>query len=128
MLLRQSRLPLVWLLLAAALLLRGAVPAGWMPMADEHGIRIAVCTGVGTEFLTLGDDGKLHKQAPQPDVPRDPCPFALANGAAADVPPVPSLPLARIAIAPPTFPQLAAVALAQRRYPRPPARGPPSLA
>jgi hypothetical protein len=98
-----------------------------MPTADEHGIRIAVCTGLGTEFLMLGEDGKLHKQAPQPDAPRDPCPFALANAAAADVPPEQSLPLARITVAPSPFPQLAAVALALRKYPRPPARGPPSL-
>jgi len=39
-------LPLLWLpLLCLALLARALVPAGWMPAADAHGIRLALCSG-----------------------------------------------------------------------------------
>lgn len=130
---RRSHLPFVWLLLAAALLLRAAVPAGWMPTAGHDGVRIALCTGMGTEFLTLGADGHLHKEAPKPDSPKpntlgDPCPFGLASAQAADLPPIILLPeaLARLdAVVSPSFAQAARIA---RRSLRPPARGPPTLA
>lgn len=125
---RPSRLPFYWLLLAAALLLRAAVPAGWMPMAGQDGVRIALCTGVGTEFLTLGSDGRLHKDAPLPASPRDPCPFALAAAHAADVPPTVALPQPPARLAALLAPALAQAAATARRNLRPPARGPPSLA
>lgn len=121
-------MPLIWLFLAAALLLRGAVPAGWMPTSGQGGVRIALCTGIGAEFLILGSDGKLHKDAPKPTSPRDPCPFALATGSAANATPEVHLPQPPATLAPLIFAKFAEIALAQRKYPRPPARGPPALA
>ncbi len=91
-------------------------------------MRIALCTGIGAEFLTLGSDGKLHKEAPKPAAPHDPCPFALATGMAANVPPEVHLPQPLAMLTPPDFAELTEIALALRKYPRPPARGPPELA
>lgn len=125
---RRSHLPFVWLLLAAALLLRAAVPAGWMPTAGQDGVRIALCTGIGEQFLTLGSDGKFHNDAPKPVAPHDPCPFGLATGMAANATPEVHLPLPLASLATLNFPELPEIALTQRKYPRPPATGPPALA
>ena len=97
-------------------------------MAGQDGVRIALCSGVGTEFLTLGSDGRLHKDAPPPSSPRDPCPFALAAAHAADVPPVIALPQPPARLAALLAPALAQAAATARRNLRPPARGPPALA
>ncbi len=118
----------MWLLLAAVLLLRVVVPAGWMPTVEQGGIRLALCNGVGSEFLTLGSDGKLHKEAPKPAAPHDPCPFALTTGMAANLPSDVRLPQPPAVLTPPDFAELTKIALALRKYPRPPARGPPTLA
>jgi hypothetical protein len=122
----NPRFALFWLLAAAALLLRAGLPAGWMPQASESGIRIALCTGDGAVMATLGDDGKVHKDAPAPQAPHDPCPFGLAL-AAADVPVAPLF-----AILPPAPVAAPPMALAEaekriRRSIRPPARGPPAF-
>ena len=97
-------------------------------MAGQDGMRIALCTGVGTEFLSLGSDGRLHKDAPKPATPRDPCPFALAAAHAADVPPVIASPQPPARLAALLAPALAQAAATARRNLRPPARGPPALA
>ena len=130
---RCSRQPLVWLLLAAALLLRGLVPAGWMPTTGQDGVRIALCTGMGSEYLTLGSDGSLHKEAPDPAAPKpnalgDPCPFAVASAQALDLPPIIALPEAPARASALDSPSLDQVARIARRSLRPPARGPPALA
>jgi Protein of unknown function (DUF2946) len=126
--LRRLSHPLIWLLLVAAVMMRAAMPAGWMPTVDQSGIRIAVCTGMGPEFLTMGSDGNLHKEAPAPRAPHEPCPFALAAAAPAYLPPALVLPQPPVSLIPLAFPELAAISAALRRNPRPPARGPPALA
>jgi hypothetical protein len=123
----HPRFALFWLLAAAALLLRAGLPSGWMPQAAEGGIRIALCTGDSTVMATLGADGKVHKDAPAPDAPRDPCPFGLTLAAAE----VPTAPL--FAAVPPAPQAAPPMALAEaekriRRSIRPPARGPPAFA
>lgn len=35
------------LAVGCALMLRILIPAGWMPVADAHGLRIALCSGTG---------------------------------------------------------------------------------
>jgi hypothetical protein len=125
---RLSHPKLFWLLALAALLIRAGTPPGWMPVVSHDGIRIALCSGNGAVELTLGTDGKLHKQAPAPANPRDPCPFALASAHAADLPqtatfePPVDKPVAAL------FAQTDKAAPALRRSIRPPARGPPILA
>lgn len=119
---------LLWSLVAAALFLRAVVPAGWMPAAHESGLRIALCSGSGPQFVTLERDGTLRRDAPVPVQPRDPCPFGLAMAMAADLPAPVALPLPPAALAALVGPVLAAARLVAWRAIRPPARGPPVLA
>lgn len=111
----------VLLLLLATLALRLALPAGTMPVADQHGLRAQLCSGAGTTWVAL------DPAAPGPEQPRDPCPYGLALGAALDLP-------APLLVPPPPADSAearpaAATALAlARRTLRPPARGPPLFA
>ena len=120
---------MLWLLAALALCIRAAVPAGWMPVADQGGIRIEICSGSGPMAMVLERDGSMHEEgAPQSPPLRDPCPFGTAPAMAADLPPAIALP------APPlTEPQEHARAAAFAALPfnrglMPPATGPPELA
>jgi len=120
---------LLWLLAALALCVRAAVPSGWMPVADQGGIRIEICSGAGPMAMVLERDGSLHEErGPASPTPRDPCPFGTAPAMAADLPSV-------IAMAPPPLsePQeharaAAFAALPFSRSVKPPATGPPNLA
>lgn len=124
--LRQSRrLTFVWLLLVAALMVRAAVPAGWMPSVDRGGVRIVLCTGYGPVTVVLDAAGHVHKDEPQHKAPHDPCPFGLAAAKALDLPPEIGLALPPAAIAALTGPALAAARFVAWRSLRPPARGPP---
>ncbi len=126
--LRSFRLPWIWLLLGAALVLRAALPSGWMPAANPDGLRMALCSGAAQKFAVLGADGRLHRDAPAEQAPRDPCPFGIAAAQVADLPTQIDLPQppAPLAVMPP--PALAQAAAPARRNLRPPARGPPALA
>jgi hypothetical protein len=115
------------MLLVAVLLLRAAVPSGWMPVAEQGGIRITLCTGSGQQFMVMDRNGALHKEVPQPSAPRDPCPYALAAAQLADVPPVIEIRFPPAKLEPLTFPDLAHINAALRRNPLPPARGPPAF-
>lgn len=119
--LRRLNPAFVMLLLVATLGLRLAIPAGYMPVADEHGIRVQICTGAGTTWVEL-DSGTSGQ-----DQPRDPCPYGLAMGAALDVPHLPVLADAP-AYAEPVWPGLVPARLVAARSLRPPARGPPAFA
>lgn len=120
-LLRRLHPAFALLLLVATLALRMATPAGYMPVADEHGIRVAICSGSGSGFVEI-DPGLPGKEAP-----RDPCPYGIAMGGALDVPPAISLPDAA-QFAAPAYPGLAAARLTAWHALRPPARGPPAFA
>ncbi|MFM5952977.1 MAG: DUF2946 family protein [Novosphingobium sp.] len=122
--LRRLNPALLLALLVAALALRMVVPSGFMPVADAHGLRMAICSGSGPAFVEL-DPG--HKAPASPEV-RDPCPYGLAAHAALDLPPSLALPAApeRFAVLP--YPGLAAARLTAWRALRPPARGPPAFA
>lgn len=111
----------VLLLLVATLGLRLAIPQGYMPVADEHGIRVQICTGAGVTFVELDPGTSGHEQ------PRDPCPFGLAMGAALDLPETPVLSEAP-AFAAPSYAGLIPARLVAARALRPPARGPPAFA
>lgn len=119
-LLRRLHPAIAALLLAATLALRIATPAGYMPVADEHGLRVAICSGSASSFVEI-DPGLPGKQAP-----RDPCPYGLAMGGALNVPSVLALPMAP-KFAPEIYPGLVAARLTAWHALRPPARGPPAF-
>lgn len=120
-LLRRLHPAFAVLLLAATLALRIATPAGYMPVADAQGLRVAICSGSAAGFVEI-DPGLPGKQGP-----RDPCPYGLAMGGALDVPPGLALPAAP-QFAPALYPGLIAARLTAWRALRPPARGPPTFA
>jgi len=120
-LLRRLHPAIALLLLVGALALRLATPAGYMPVADEHGVRVAICSGNGASFVEI-DPGLPAKEAP-----RDPCPYGVAMGGALDVPPVIALPDAP-RFDPPAYSGLVAARLTAWHALRPPARGPPTFA
>lgn len=119
--LRRLNPVFILLLLVATLGLRLAVPAGYMPVADEHGLRVQICTGAGTTWVEL-EPGTAGQ-----DQPRDPCPYGMAMGAALDVPEGPVL-APVLAHAEPVWPGLIPARLVAARTLRPPARGPPAFA
>lgn len=119
--LRRLNPVFVLLLLVATLGLRLAIPAGYMPVADEHGIRVQICTGAGTTFVEL-DPGTSGQEQP-----RDPCPYGIAMGAALDAPEAPVLAEAPVHAAP-AYAGLIPARLVAARSLRPPARGPPVFA
>lgn len=114
------------LLLAVALLARAALPAGWMPIAQDGGVRIAICTGQGAVMAVLGPDGKIHPDAPE--APRNPCPFGMAGGEPFALPTVQPLLVAPLRLEQAPSPALAAIELTIRRSLLPPARAPPAFA
>jgi hypothetical protein len=78
------------IILFLALIMRVLVPAGWMP-SDAKGQMITICTGTGTgagmgvSEAWLGNDGKIHKQAPPKKSHGDqPCVFAGLSAASMD--------------------------------------------
>lgn len=64
-----------WYLALVAILLRAALPAGWMPVADaDGGPSIVICTGHGALVAPI----HRQKQTPLPGRSNDICPFAAA--------------------------------------------------
>jgi hypothetical protein len=106
-------------LLLPLMVLRAMLPAGYMPVADQDGVRIVQCSaGI---FPSSGSAIGDHEEPPN----YDSCPFAHAAG---DAPPISNAPrlystefVSRIAIATVDI----AVATSQPRANR--ARGPPTL-
>ena len=118
--------------LACALGLRILVPQGWMPVADGHGFRIAMCSGAGPMDMTVAMPGMAmaHDHSghdPQQPMQDHPCTCAHLGLAFAE----PVLPT----LAPP--PVRAAEAIVSRAFavaighglaaPPPPSTGPPFL-
>jgi hypothetical protein len=124
-----SRLRALWLFAALVLMLRAAIPAGWMPQADAGEIRIALCSASGPVELTLAADGTFHRDAPAPPAPRDPCPFGMAIAQPLDMPPLAAIEPPTFAVDPaPALPVSTAQVPRSHRALRPPSRGPPTLA
>ena len=117
----------VLLLLAAALAARALVPTGWMPVADQGGVRILLCSGQGpvTKMISLGGQQPDHGQDQTP--PNDTCPFALL-AQPFDMADHGILPVAPVIGTELPVAALAAVRLVVWRSLRPPARGPPAFA
>lgn len=113
-------------MLALALLLRLALPAGWMPVAGADGIRVEICSGEGLRTIVIDAEGRAHPDTPKAS--NDPCPYGLAAHAPVDLPALAALPLAPAALAAQLLPQRVTADLLAWRASRPPARGPPDLA
>jgi hypothetical protein len=122
---RHRTLPLLWLLLLAAVVLRAGVPAGWMPTSTPQGIEVKMCSGSGP--IVLGGTEGLPDHGDS-DAPRDPCPFGIALSGGFDLPPAPMLDLAAPETSALTGPARVAALIAARKATLPPARGPPSFA
>jgi hypothetical protein len=127
----QRRLLLA--LFACALLLRVAIPQGWMPVADAGGWRLTVCDGMGPAAAMAAMPGMTHnahdRHAPPPHDQGDhPCTFAgLALVAALpDLPPALARPAVR-AVETLTAPVRIAIGRGLAAPP-PPATGPPAFA
>ncbi|AHE56627.1 hypothetical protein [Sphingomonas sanxanigenens] len=82
---------LALLLVACALLLRIAIPAGWMPSTGADGlIRITLCTGQGQMEAWVDGDGRIHDRKPGKSEPKTdhPCAFAGLIVPALDAAPI----------------------------------------
>lgn len=126
---RECPLLAVWLV-ALALLMKVAVPAGFMASADGGGLTVQFCTADGVRTVLLTADGQIkNPDAPQPDsTANSPCAFA-GHGAAllSGAYPV----LLAVAIAFIIATGLRAAKIAPQPLPfflRPPAIGPPHTA
>lgn len=62
------------IIVAAALLLRLAVPAGFMPVADHGRILIAICSGTGPATRMIAMPGMAHHD--EGGAAKSPCAFA----------------------------------------------------
>lgn len=117
------------LLVACALLLRIAIPAGWMPATGADGlIRITLCTGQGQMEAWVDGEGQTHDHKPGKSEPKTdhPCVFAgliaPALGAiAVDTP----LPFTRVGDIAPAFARGTVAIGRGLAAPPPPPTGPP---
>ncbi|TNE33965.1 MAG: hypothetical protein EP350_02820 [Alphaproteobacteria bacterium] len=79
MILRRTRLTYAWLLIAAALFMRAAVPAGWMP---EQGQGATIVAKVCNSAITIEIPLKRGETAPRQGNHQVPCAFSsFADGA-----------------------------------------------
>lgn len=119
---------------AAAFLIRAALPLGWMPAQTQDGIRVLLCTSDGSsgrtiELLLPKADGDAGDRGQHPDdLPRDPCPFGAALAKAFDLPAPLAVPEMPALAAPETRPEAVTARIVAARGIRPPARGPPLTA
>jgi len=135
---RRPGLILAALVIAAAFVIRAALPLGWMPMSTDDGIRVMLCTGKGTIELPLANpannaavavaDAMGDPADGNGDMPHDPCPFGVALAKALDLPPPVELPEMAAIAAPEQNPDAITARIVAARSIRPPARGPPALA
>lgn len=118
------------LLLAAALLVRALVPAGWMVGSTADGVGLVLCDGLAPETADA-HAGMHHAPADQgePEEPAPDVPCAFAGLAAAHEPVTPiglDHPSPATAVVTPILPS--ATPGRGLAAPPPPATGPPALA
>jgi len=124
----RMRPRLALLLIACALIVRGVMPVGWMPVTGTTGVVIVPCDGSGPAMAMAMPmrHGARHQDGGHGDtLGEHPCAFA-AVGQVADLaapPSSPILPVAGVADAVARLPLLIGQGLAA---PPPPATGPPT--
>lgn len=120
------------LLLVCALALRLLVPAGWMPVADAHGLHLTLCPGAGPIMpatphvmagMTHPGSAPHHDQAS----PDHACPFAGLSLALDRPTAPPTVAPPRVAPLPLPVRPLAVAIGRGLAAPPPPATGPPLL-
>ncbi|MGF7148393.1 hypothetical protein FHS96_002021 [Sphingomonas zeicaulis] len=118
------------LLVACALLLRIAIPAGWMPATGVDGlVRITLCTGQGQMEAWVDGDGRIHDRKPGKSEPKTdhPCAFAGLIAPALDAAPIePQLRFAHANDTPPAFARDIVTIGRGLAAPPPPPTGPPA--
>lgn len=115
-------------LFACALLLRIAIPAGFMPVQTTHGIVVRMCDSMGsgkTMVLDLGLPDK-NQHHPEHEKPAVPCAFSGLAAPVLGTDPtlalaLPAMVLGEFALPPPTR-----FHLADADFLTPPLRGPPA--
>lgn len=135
---RRPALILAALVIAAAFVIRAALPLGWMPMSTYDGIRVLLCSGKGAIELPLHKPGNdaadtFADAMDDPvdgdgDLPRDPCPFGVSLAKAFDLPSPVEIPAMPAIAATARSPDAITARIVAARSIRPPARGPPALA
>ena len=122
-------------LFGCVLLLRLAVPSGWMPIVDGSGVHLTICTGMGPmaapsagmQAMMARDHHRMPTGQDHPDGDH-PCPFAGFALSLAE-PFSPALDPGAITIAATVLAITTAVAVGRGlAAPPPPATGPPLLA
>ena len=113
-------------LILCALLLRIAVPAGWMPGADR-GTPITICTGAGMAQAWIDGEGKVHKEGGPQQGHDQPCTYSVLGMAAHAAPDAPAVAPVRIGELLVPGAQFAAAIGQGLAAPPPPSTGPPSL-
>jgi hypothetical protein len=121
-----------WLmLLVGALLGRGLMPEGWMPVASAAGrVQFVLCPGAEpVHVMVMTADGKMHHKAPgKGQAGSHPCAFAGVGTADAPPPVPPIVAPARLDDASPSLARIGTVPGRGLAAPPPPATGPPILA
>lgn len=121
------------LAVGCALMLRILIPAGWMPVADAHGLRIVLCSGSGpvqdqADHSAQGHHSGAHHQKSddKPMHSDQPCAFAgmALPWTGADLVALP-VPLPLEPLATPLASELVAIGRGLAAPP-PPATGPPA--
>jgi hypothetical protein len=118
------------MLFAIALVLRIAIPAGFMPTQTAHGMVVTICDGAGggktmVVDLQRSDDDNHHSEDQKPTAR---CAFAGLASPAIDAAPVVTTALRAMVFGEFTLPPPAAFYLPVVDFLTPPLRGPPALA
>lgn len=120
-------------LLAATLLMKLLVPAGFMPVAEADTIRIELCSGYGPATASMPMSTAMPMQMPMGehhgghDKPQPPCEFSVLG--AAGLAGADAVPIAGPLLFPPLPPAAFETAIQPLRqaHLRPPTRGPPTI-
>lgn len=114
-------------ILAAALLLRLIVPAGWMPgTAADGSMQIELCTGQGVVKAWVGHDGQIKDNVPSQSSIDQPCAFAGLSMAIAHIEPVVVMPAMLASVVPGILLSRSISIGRGLAAPPPPATGPPA--
>jgi hypothetical protein len=127
----QTTQLLLAMVFACALLLRLAVPEGWMPAQTSHGWRLTICTGMGPleAMPDMAMDHGANKGTPgNHDKAGSICPFAGLGLATAE-PFTPPFPFIAPIVTATAFPLHDIVTIGRGlAAPPPPPTGPPAIA
>lgn len=114
-------------LVAATLLVRLTVPAGYMPMAGSAALMICPDQGTMPPAMVMMPGGMHHHDKGEHGKAEQPCAFAGIAAPSLAATEMPSLAPTSMPVVPPAHVLPHALAPPQRSFLRPPLRGPPTL-